>query len=190
MFGGLLGLNADDARLINSESTLADAGIKLDIKIHQIGAIHPNTYKLTLTNQFYEHQIVAVSTGGGMIEIIELDGIPISMKGDYFETIIYIKKDGQKIQDGLSIKLPVDPIFLREGNDFEIVEIKSQKFIDDSLKDELLKNVSVIDIKEINPVLPILTTNDTNVPFLNCEGMSKFNQDKNWPLCKLAKYYE
>ncbi len=162
----------------------------MDVKIHQIGAIHPNTYKLTLTNQFYQHQIIAISTGGGMIDIIEIDGIPISMNGDFFESIIYLKKDGLKIQDELSIKLPVDDILFHKGNDFEMVEIKSQKFLDDSLKNELLKNASVMDIKEINPVLPILSTKDTNVPFITCEEMNKFNQDKNWSLWKLAQYYE
>ncbi len=190
LFGGLLGLNADDEKLINSESAILDTGIKIDIKIHQLRTTHPNTYKLTLTNQLYQHQIVAVSTGGGMIEIIELDGIPITMRGDYFETIIYLKKDGQKIQNEIINKLSVDEVLVHKGNNLEIVEIKSQKFLDDVLKEELLENVSVIEIKEINPVLPILSTNDTNVPFLDCEGMSKFNQDKNWPLWKLAQHYE
>ena len=34
LFGGLLGWNTDDDRLIKSESALADAGIKTELKIH------------------------------------------------------------------------------------------------------------------------------------------------------------
>ena len=190
LFGGLLGLNADDERLINSESAIEEAGIKLKFKIHQFGAIHPNTYKLTLTNNNHQHQIIAISTGGGMIEIIELDGLPISISGDYFETIIYTNKDGEKIQDNILNKLSDDEILFLEGNRFEIVEIKSRSFLNESLKVKILEMENVFDIIEINPVLPILSTKNKSVPFITCKEMKEFNQDKNWSLWKLAQYYE
>ncbi|MGB5530879.1 MAG: serine dehydratase beta chain, partial [Ignavibacteriaceae bacterium] len=38
LFGGLLGMNAADERLINSESAIEEAGIKLKFKIQDIGA--------------------------------------------------------------------------------------------------------------------------------------------------------
>jgi len=190
LFGGLLGMNAADERLINSESAIEEAGIKLKIKIHDIGAIHPNTYKLTLTNNNYQHQIIAISTGGGMIEIIELDGLPISIIGDYFETIIFLKKDGKKLQDEILNKLSIDEILLLKGNGFEILEIKSQSFLDESLKTKILGMENVTDIKEINPVLPILSTKNTSVPFITCKEMNEFNEDKNWSLWRLAQYYE
>ncbi len=190
LFGGLLGMNADDERLINSESALVDAGIKLEVKIHQIGAIHPNTYKLTLANKNIQHQIIAISTGGGMIKIIELDGLPILMKGDYFETIIYTKKNGEKLLDEILNRLSADEILFHKGNGFEIVEIKSQNFLNESLKVKILAKENVIDIKEINPVLPILSTKNTSVPFITCKEMNDFNREKNWSLWELAQYYE
>lgn len=190
LFGGLLGMNADDERLINSESAIKEAGIKLKFKIHQIGAIHPNTYKLTLTNNNHHHQIIAISTGGGIIKIIELDGVPISINGDYFETIIYTKKDGEKIQDEILKKIATDETLFLKGNGFEIVEIKSQSFLNESLKAKILAMENVSDIKEINPVLPILSTKNASAPFITCKEMNEFNQDKNWSLWKLAQYYE
>jgi L-serine dehydratase len=190
LFGGLLGMNADDERLINSESVIKEAGIKLKLKIHQIDAIHPNTYKLTLTNNNHHHQIIAISTGGGMIKIIELDGVPISINGDYFETIIYTKKDSEKIQDEILNKIATDETLFLKGNGFEIVEIKSQSFLNQSLKAKILKMENVLDIKEINPVLPILSTKNASAPFITCKEMNEFNQDKNWSLWKLAQYYE
>ncbi|MBT8379282.1 MAG: L-serine ammonia-lyase, iron-sulfur-dependent, subunit alpha [Ignavibacteria bacterium] len=190
LFGGLLGLNADDAELINSETAIVEAGIKFEIQIHAIGAIHPNTYKLTLTNSLIQHQMIAVSLGGGMIEIIELDGIPISMQGDYFETIIYTKKDGKNIQDAILNKQLADEVLLYKGNGFEIVEIKSQNFLAKSIKAEILKLENVLNLKEINPVLPILSSKSTTVPFITCEEMNEFNQEIKWPIWKLAQYYE
>ena len=190
LFGGLLGYDADDERLINSDTAIAEAGIKIEIKIHSIGAIHPNTYKLTLTNKNNQHQIIAVSTGGGMIEVIELDGLPISFGGNYFETIIYLRKDVEKIQDEILNKIATDEILFLKGNGFEIVEIKAQNFLNESLKEKILKMENVLDIKEINPVLPILSTKNASVPFITCKEMNEFNQDKNWSLWKLAQYYE
>ena len=50
LMGGLLGWEASDERLAQSAQALQDAGIKIAYKIHDIGAKHPNTYKLTLKN--------------------------------------------------------------------------------------------------------------------------------------------
>ena len=85
-------------RLVNYENEIVESGIQSEIKIHSSGAVHPNTYRLTLKNNTNQHKIVALSKGGGMIEIIELDGIPVSIGGDYFETIIYTNQDGKKIK--------------------------------------------------------------------------------------------
>ena len=190
LFGGLLGWDADEERLVKSEALLAEAEIKTEIKIHPIGAIHPSTYKITLKNNITQHQLVAISIGGGMIEIIELEGMSVSMSGDYFETIIYSRRDGDKIKDELLIKITADEILIHKGMDLEIIEIKSQKFLDESHKTKILANENVIDIKEINPVLPVLSSKRTKVPFITCEEMHDFNKDKNWPLWKLAQYYE
>ncbi|MFC2103197.1 L-serine ammonia-lyase, iron-sulfur-dependent, subunit alpha [Bacteroidota bacterium] len=190
LYGGLLGWDADDDRLIRSESALAEAGIKIEIKIHSIGAIHPNTYKLTLKNEITRHQVVAVSTGGGMVEIIELEARPVSMAGDYFETLIYTRKNGQKIIEDFLNNLSADEILYHTGPGLEIVEIKSQSFLDESLKEKIFANENVIDIKEINPVLPVLSSTNTSVPFITCKEMHEFNKDRKWPLWQLAQYYE
>ena len=186
----MLGWDADEERLVKSEAVLAEAEIKTEIKIHPIGAIHPSTYKITLKNNITQHQLVAISIGGGMIEIIELEGMSVSMSGDYFETIIYSRRDGDKIKDELLNKITADEILCHKGVDLEIIEIKSQKFLDESHKTKILANENVIDIKEINPVLPVLSSKRTKVPFITCEEMHDFNKDKNWPLWKLAQYYE
>jgi len=190
LFGGLLGWDADEEWLIKSEAVLAEAEIKTEIRIHPIGAIHPSTYKITLKNNITQHQLVAISIGGGMIEIIELEGMSVSISGDYFETIIYSRRDGDKIKDELLNKITADEILIHKAVDLEIIEIKSQKFLDESLKTKILANENVIDIKEINPVLPVLSSKRTKVPFITCEEMHDFNKDKNWPLWKLAQYYE
>ncbi len=40
---------------------------------------HPNTYRLTLSNATEKHTMIAISTGGGMIEAKEIDGQRVAL---------------------------------------------------------------------------------------------------------------
>lgn len=91
LFGGFMGWEAYDQRLPESEKYLVDAGIHYTISILNIGADHPNTYKITLKNNRETRMLTAISTGGGMIEVISIDELPVFMAGDYFETLVYCK---------------------------------------------------------------------------------------------------
>ncbi|MBB6049757.1 L-serine ammonia-lyase, iron-sulfur-dependent, subunit alpha [Armatimonas rosea] len=82
LFGGLLGWDAADERLPDSAIALRDAGIELSIETVDVGDPHPNTYRLTLSNATETHTLHAISTGGGMIEVIQIDGQPVSLFGD------------------------------------------------------------------------------------------------------------
>ncbi len=81
LFGGFLGWEAYDERLKFAEQEVTGAGIDVTIKIVDIAADHPNTYKITLNNTRETRQLIAISTGGGMIEVIEIDGNKVSMQG-------------------------------------------------------------------------------------------------------------
>lgn len=89
LFGGFMGWEADDERLPNYLKAIDEAGIAIKIDIHPIGATHPNTYKITLKNAKETRRLTAISTGGGMIEVQEIDGAHVSMAGDYYQTLIY-----------------------------------------------------------------------------------------------------
>lgn len=82
LFGGLLGWDADDERLPDSDKALHDSGIALCIETVDVGDPHPNTYRLTLSNDTETHSLRAISTGGGMIEVLAIDERPISLFGD------------------------------------------------------------------------------------------------------------
>jgi L-serine dehydratase len=82
LFGGLLGWDAADERLPDSGKALRDAGIEICIATVDVGDPHPNTYRLTLSNADETHTLIAISTGGGMIEVIRIDGQPVSLFGD------------------------------------------------------------------------------------------------------------
>ncbi|MEQ8809605.1 MAG: serine dehydratase beta chain, partial [Imperialibacter sp.] len=114
LFGGFLGWEAYDERLPNYLRAIDEAGIKITIDIHPIGATHPNTYKLTLKNPKETHTLTALSTGGGMIQVIEIDGAPVLMAGDFFETLIYTKSP-DKVADFLKGSIDCDEINIHRG---------------------------------------------------------------------------
>ena len=188
LFGGLLGWEADDDRLPESESYLADAGISVAIEIVDIGATHPNTYKITLSNATETRRLTAISTGGGMIEVIEIDGSVVSIAGDYFETLVY-SRSPDAVSEFLYDRIPNDYVYVHTGEP-GFVEIKSREFPSDEILADLLDRPDVLFIRELQPVLPILSRRDDYVPFKTCDEMFEFNEGKDLTLWELAVEYE
>jgi L-serine dehydratase len=188
LFGGFLGWEAYDERLVQSEMHLGAAGIKFKINIIDIQADHPNTYKITLTNPWETRQVIAISTGGGMIEMIEIDGVQVSLAGDKFVTLIYTS-DLQKLNNYLQQSgiLEDSEIHTEKGG---FIALTSQAFFDKTLLEELKSIEGVKHIKQINPVLPILSGKNQTVPFITCDEMLAYNKDKNLSLWELAVRYE
>jgi len=188
LIGGLLGWEAFDDRLPDSEQAIKDAGINVTIDIVDIGFSHPNTYKITLKNDRETRQVVAISTGGGMIEVIEIDGASVSMAGDYFETLVYVRSANQVVE-WIKSSVEYDEIGLQEGQT-PFVEIKSQVFPGEEVCTQLQAMDDVIAVKKLSPVLPVLSRENLKVPFTNCEKMLEYNKDKNLELWELAVHYE
>ena len=188
LFGGFLGWEAYDERLQGYLQAVEEAGIKITIDIHSIGATHPNTYKLTLKNELETHTLTAISTGGGMIQVIEIDGAPVLMAGDFYETLIYTKSP-ELIVDFLKRTIELDEIRIHCGI-VDFVEVKSNHFFSAGIQEELLNLDKGIIFKKISPVLPVLTRNNLTVPFITAAEMLEYNKDKNLLLWELALHYE
>lgn len=188
LFGGFLGWEADDERLPNYLQAIEEAGIKIQIAIHPIGATHPNTYQITLKNRKETRKVIAISTGGGMIEVLEIDGATVSMAGDFYQTLVYCTSPST-IMAHIERSFNCDDMAFREGNS-SFIEIKSNQFIPGDLESNLLKMDEVRSIKKLNPVLPVLARKDLEVPFISCNEMLAYNANKNLELWELALAYE
>lgn len=187
LFGGFLGWDAADERLKDYERHIEEAGIKIKIDIHTMGATHPNTYKITLKNAKETHQVIGISTGGGMIEIIEIDQAPISMLGDFFVTLLYVNPKSD-------IYTAVAKMDLGETKQHQasshFISIHGTEAQQSELLNEVASFRDILDIKTIAPVLPIKSRKDLKVPFITAEEMLEYNVDKNLNLWELAIEYE
>lgn len=189
LFGGFLGWEAYDERLPESEKHLQTAGINVNIAICDIGADHPNTYKITLSNPREIRRLTAISTGGGMIEVIDIDGVGVSMAGDYYETLIYCTEP-ERILEFLKASVVYDELQFRSGEELGFIQIKAQAFPDALIQQELLAMDGVTFIKCLKPVLPVLARKNLQVPFITCAEMLEYQGDQNKSLWELAVDYE
>ena len=190
LFGGLLGWEAADKRLVESARAIQEAGIRVQIEIKDLGDIHPSTYHLTLQNSAEQHSLTAISTGGGMIEIVAIDGLEVSLAGDYYETLIYPDANGGEILKYLRENIEADEILLLSGADTQMIEIKAQNFLEDGIISALHAQYNIKYMKSISPVLPVMSSQRTRVPFITCAEMLEYNADKNLALWELAVHYE
>lgn len=190
LFGGLLGWQATDERLMDSENAIRSARIRTVIDILDYGAEHPNTYRLTLKNGSVRHSMTAISTGGGMIEVIAIDGKPVSMAGDYYETLIDLPANSDAVLAFLREQTDADALYLLRGQGNPMIEVKAQNFLEEEIIAQLGENFAIGWVRRLAPVLPVLSRKDIRVPFITVDQMLNYNQGKDLPLWELALHYE
>ncbi len=176
LFGGLMGWEADDERLPDSAKALAAAGVSLRIETVDVGDPHPNTYRLTLRNTREQHSLIAISTGGGMMEVLSIDGVPMQMDGGYHETLIWLAK-------GTPVNFEADEVVVHAAGDLQIVQVKASDFVSTA-------GLQPLSVKRLSPVLPVPSCKDMRVPFTSCDEMLRRDGAQNTPLWRLAVEYE
>ena len=187
LFGGLLGWDAADERLPASSQALSAAGVRIVIETVDAGDPHPNTYRLTLRGARETHTLRAISTGGGMMEVVDLDGFGVSMFGDCCETLLWVEGPGHEIIATLETRIVADEILLHDVVGRQLIEIKGPAFVNDDILSAI---PGIRCIKRLNPVLPVMSRKGTRVPFGSCAEMLDFDAGRGTPLWDLAVQYE
>jgi L-serine dehydratase len=190
LFGGLLGWDAADERLPGSPQALRDLGVRIRIETVDAGDPHPNTYRLTLRHGEEQHFVRAISTGGGMMEVLGVDAFNVSMFGDCFETLLWVRDEGHKLARELATLVSADAILVHEAGGEQLVEMKAGEFVSEEAVARLNGAFAIRAVKRLAPVLPVLSRKDTCVPFTTCAEMLAHDAGRNLPLWKLAVDYE
>lgn len=164
--GGLLGWEANDERLLDYHMHACDTGLRFDVHSAEYGAKHPNTYRLQVFNGNEHHQVTAISVGGGMIEVTDIDGMAVSLEGDQ-HVLIAFAVDGA-------------PVGIRSStHPFHAAAV-----------DELKAKTGAVLVRHLQPVVPVCGDETTRVPFSNAEEMHTFDAGRNSSLPQLALDYE
>ena len=184
--GGLLGWDADDERLPRSAEALKTAGVQVEIRIATFHDHHPNTYRLTLTRDGAEHRMIALSTGGGMIEVISIDNAPVTMYGDYVVTLLDMRDDGRAAAVLLAARDDVDEVKITGTNPTRVM-VSAQSFVADHV---LASLPSVQRARRLDAVLPVRSRKHLSVPFLHAGEMVAAADPATRKLSDFALEYE
>lgn len=93
LVAGLLGFFADDVRLRDSFAIAARQGLQVELQRSTAETAHPNTVRIAMQGkQGRTMEVVGVSLGGGKIEIREINGAQVSLRGEE-HTLITVHRD-------------------------------------------------------------------------------------------------
>lgn len=187
-FGGLLGLSPADEKLLNTDKLIAESGIKISHRIYDFGNEHPNTYRINVAGLNCLHKIKAISTGGGMIEIQEIDNIPTKLHGDLFELLIFT--DHHWNEDLVTGKIQFNHSSVNQNEYLKIINLKSSNPFEKNEFEFIQKQEGVKKVVQLNPVLPVMSSKDIHLPFSSYNEMLEFNSQKNLNLWDMAILYE
>jgi len=189
LWGGLLGWDATNEHLGSAAKALHAAGVTTEVRIGEFGDPHPNTYRLTLKSGGEKRKMVALSTGGGMIEVLSIDDVPVTMLGDRHETLIFLKQSDLSVLTLLERYLTTDKIKLNSHAGYTIVQIQGKPDAE-ALLAPLKEQFEHLLVRTIEPVMPVLAMEEELLPFLTCQEMLEYNEQLSLSLWELALKYE
>jgi L-serine dehydratase len=190
LFGGLMGWEADDERLPDSMHVLRETGVRIGMRTVDAGDPHPNTYRLTLRHGRESLFLRAISTGGGMMEVVSVDQFQVSLFGDCFETLFWVRDRGPELARRLGTLVGADAVLAHEADGAYLVEVKASGFVSDQALAQLRGEFQIQRVRQLSPVLPVLSRRDARVPFGSCAEMLRHDAGRDMPLWKLAVEYE
>jgi L-serine dehydratase len=145
---------------------------------------------VTVSNPHESHFVRAISTGGGIMEVLEIDGFPLSMAGDYYETLLLTSGDGDALRSHIETHFEADFVLLHTQREQSLVQVKAQSFVPEELLQTLHTAFGIAWVKRVGPVLPVLSRRETAVPFTSCASLLDWDAGANTPLWQYAVQYE
>lgn len=179
LYGGLLGWEADDPRLADSPVELADRGTVIAVTKPELGDDHPNTYRISVRRGDHRHDVIALSTGGGMIEVVGIDGTGVRFFGDAVTTLIFT--DGSVEAEEIDGLTDADDV-TRSG---PLIVALSRSPLP---LDAITSSIGVTLARTLRPVLPVMSRPGLSVPFHHASELTGDLNDG--PLSDWAIAYE
>lgn len=93
LIAGIMGMSTDDARIRQAPTLAREQGLEVTITTGEIDEAHPNTAKITLWDaDGHQVSLLGSSIGGGNILVTEVNGMDVSITGQY-STLIVLHRD-------------------------------------------------------------------------------------------------
>lgn len=203
---GLMGMFPQDPRLSNALELIEAAGVDLTFEIRDFEAEHPNVVLLDIVDEHGGRVFVkALSTGGGRMELNEINGCPVYMAGDYHELVILFSERVTFSMEQLCSR--VELLLAKAAVDVHgstvsdngkkdeawrgVIVIHTRRELSPALLDDVIALCGKAEVREVAPVMPVLASAKCEVPFTRAEKMLEWCAECNdAPLWKAAASYE
>jgi L-serine dehydratase len=193
LYSGILGWEPHDERLPTYPEALVNAGIEVVVNYVSYDATHPNFYRLELigisgTSYYFD----AISTGGGMIQLQAIDGVPLDGAGDLHTTLFWLdqKPAVEVYQDSKVAKESETATWLAGQDQSGLLRFDSRKVPTEECVLELGCQLGATRSRTLKAVLPILARKNLSVPFVRCGEMQNHPEFAERPLWESAACYE
>lgn len=192
--GGLLSLKMTDSEIINYEKHLENSHFTIEYIITDIENKHPNAYQISVQYPDREDlNILAISTGGGMFEIVEWEKFKVSIKGDFFESLLFFQneKEASKIEQILKANFSDFKVYKSlDINGNLLVNIKSGSSLRKQIENIPGLSEKTNPLLELIPVMPVPSVSEISLPFTTVDEMLELASNKDLSLSDLAILYE
>jgi L-serine dehydratase len=189
--GGLLGLNIIDDKMKHTESLAKEIGVVIHYEINSFPTKHTNTVRLTLKSRNGKKvQFVAASIGGGAFEIQQIDNFHVNIRGDYFEILIWIKNNIPIPEDIKTVFSQNAMLFQSSDKNSTLINLKSSKEIPLEIIKKLKKNSVFDEVILINPILPIVSGNESEFPFNTIGSLLEYAEKNKLDMGDVGLIYE
>lgn len=195
LIGGVLGMKPEHPGLLKSLSIAADKSIDVSFSVDIFEAFHPNTFKIRAGSGATEHSFMFISSGGGMLELQEIDDIPVSIYGDYHECLLFVDSlDHDLIEHYINLVKIIVPDYdycLFSKNDKSgLINIKTLLSLSPDQELEISKLEIVNRTVRLEPVLPVRSNKKCDIPFGSASEALDLSMEKQQSLAELAIGYE
>ncbi len=189
--GGLLGIEMSDDQIKNTEQIADEKGISIQYEVNSYQTNHANTFRLALEGtQGKQTKVTAVSIGGGSFEIQDIDGFKVSINGGYYELLLKGVSKNIHLQDLLLLFTESKSISESFNHEKRLVNIKFSKEISIETINKLKETIPFDELTIIKPVLPIISGNESELPFTTVASLLEYAEQKNLDLAALGLLYE
>lgn len=195
LIGGILGMKPEHPKLVEALSLATDKKIDVRFSIDVFEAFHPNTFKIRAGSGTSEHNFKFISSGGGMLELQEIDDIPVSIHGDYNELLLFIASydhnQAERYVEKVKGIVPVYDYCLLTGNSNK--KLINLKTVTPLTPEQLARLASLKEVEKtviLEPILPVRSNINCNIPFNSASGALDTSQKNNKSLAELAIEYE
>src|SRR6185437_8361756 len=143
IIGGLLDYDTFDERIKTAFSDAEKVGLTFEFIPEEEEMEHPNTAKIVIGDSKSVMELTGISIGGGKMEVVELNGFPLRLSGNY-PALLVVHEDTAGVIANVSNALAKRGVNIahmevgrKEKGQMALMVIEVDQLIDDELIDEI-----------------------------------------------------